>query len=141
MTVKQLSIFVENKLGRLTEITDILDKNRIDIRALSVADTTNFGILRIIVNEPDKAAEALKSAGFTVSITNVIAIGVDDNPGGLSKAMHCLYNAGIGVEYMYAFVGRKEKCAYVILRVDNNNAAIEALRSDNIIIITASEIV
>lgn len=140
MTIKQLSIFVENKPGRLTEITDILEKNSVDIRALSVADTTNFGILRVIVNKTDEAAEKLKEAGFTVSITSVIGVCVSDCPGGLSKAMHCLYDAGISVEYMYAFIGRKENLAYVILRVVDNKAAIDALQKSGVKLIPAEDI-
>lgn len=140
MTIKQLSIFVENKPGRLSEITEILEKNNIDIRALSIADTTNFGILRIIVDNPDKAQDALKDAGFTVSLTNVIAIGVDDRPGGLSRVMHCLFEASISVEYMYAFISKEEKSAYVILRVENNEKALEALRKNDVPILTSADI-
>ncbi|MEF9853407.1 MAG: ACT domain-containing protein [Hydrogenoanaerobacterium sp.] len=141
MTIKQLSVFVENKPGRLAEITDTLENNNINIMALSVADTTNFGILRIIVNSPDKAVEALKGAGFTVSLTNVIAIGVNDCPGGLSKAMHSLCDAGMSVEYMYAFVGRKENFAYVILRVEDTAAAEQALTKSGVMIITTEDII
>lgn len=140
MTIKQLSIFVENKPGRLSEITEILEKNQIDIRALSVADTTNFGILRVIVNNPDKAQEALKDAGFTVSLTNVIAIGVDDKPGGLSQVMKCMAAAGISVEYMYAFISKEEKSAYVIIRVEDNAAATEVLKANGVPILTSAEV-
>lgn len=90
MDVKQISVFLENKSGRLAEVTKILGENNIDISALSIADTTDFGILRLIVNDPDKAEKVLKENGFTVSSTNVIAIGVEDKPGGLSKALEIL---------------------------------------------------
>ena len=106
MFIKQISIFVENKPGRLSAVTKLLAENNFDIRALSVADTKDFGILRIIVNKPDEACEVLKKAGWTVSITNVIAIGINDDPGGLSEAVECLYAANISVEYMYAFISK-----------------------------------
>lgn len=127
MIIKQISVFVENKAGRLAEITEILAKNSIDIRALSIADTTKFGILRLIVNKPDVAEKAIKSAGLTVSLTDVIAIAIDDKPGGLAIALKALNDANIGVEYMYAFIGTTHKKAYVILRVEQNEKAIEVL--------------
>lgn len=140
MTIKQLSVFVENKPGRLSEITEILEKNQIDIRALSIADTTNFGILRIIVNNPDKAQDALKDAGFTVSLTNVIAIGVDDKPGGLARVVTYLASSGISVEYMYAFISKEEQSAYVIIRVEDNASAIKVLEANKVPILTTADI-
>ncbi len=140
MFIKQISIFVENKPGRLSSVTKLLAENNIDIRALSVADTKDFGILRIIVNKPDEACNILKSAGWTVSITNVIAIGIHDTPGGLSDVMSCLYAANISVEYMYAFISKSEDQAYVILRVDSNDRAIEALSENNFTLLKASEV-
>ena len=104
MIIKQISIFVENKAGRLAEITEAIAAAGIDIRALSIADTTDFGILRLIVDKPEAAALALKEAGLTVSITNVIAVGIDDTPGAFSVPMRVLADAGIDVEYMYAFI-------------------------------------
>ena len=132
MIIKQLSIFVENKQGRLAYITDILSKAGANIRALSIADTTDFGILRLIVDQPDKAAEELKSAGITVSVTNVIAIGIDDVPGAFSKPMKILADAGVDVEYMYAFITRKSEKAYVILRVADNDAAAKVLLDNGV---------
>lgn len=108
MFIKQLSVFVENKSGRLAEITAVLAGAGIDIRALSIADTTNFGILRIIVDKPFEAETALKEAGLTVSLTSVLAIGIPDEPGGFAAAMKALAAAGVGVEYMYAFISRDE---------------------------------
>ena len=108
MFIKQLSVFVENKSGRLAEITAVLAGAGIDIRALSIADTTNFGILRIIVDKPFEAEAALKEAGLTVSLTSVLAIGIPDEPGGFAAAMKALAAAGVGVEYMYAFISRDE---------------------------------
>ena len=140
MLIEQLSIFVENKHGRLAEITNLLKKNNIDIRALSIADTRDFGILRLIVNNPVKAEKVFKDAGCTVSLTKVIAIGIDDTPGGLAKAMDVLYKNNISVEYMYAFISRTDNTAYVILRVEDNEKAIDALKQDNIKILTSKEI-
>ncbi len=140
MLIKQISIFVENKPGRLSAVTKLLAENNIDIRALSVADTKDFGILRLIVNKPDETCEALKKAGWTVSLTNVIAIGITDAPGGLSGVVECLYAANISVEYMYAFISKAEDQAYVILRVDNNDRAIEALVENNFTLLKASEV-
>ena len=127
MIIKQISVFVENKAGRLAEITEILAKTNVDIRALSIADTTKFGILRLIVNKPEETENALKAAGLTVSLTDVIAISITDEPGGLAVAMKALNAADIGVEYMYAFIGTPHKKAYVILRVEDNQKAIEVL--------------
>jgi hypothetical protein len=140
MLIKQLSIFVENKAGRLAEITDIIAKAGIDIRALSIADTTNFGILRIIVDKPDEAETVLKKAGLTVSLTNVIAIGIPDQPGGFSTAMKCLADAGMGVEYMYAFISRDKGRACVILRVNDDQRAIDALKQGGVEILTGDSI-
>ena len=127
MIIKQISIFVENKKGRLAEITETLAKAGANIRALSIADTTDFGILRLIVDKPDESAAALKEAGITVSVTNVIAVGIDDVPGAFSKPMRILADAEIDVEYMYAFITRKSEKAYVILRVADNDAAAKVL--------------
>ena len=127
MIIKQISIFVENKAGRLAEITEAIAAAGIDIRALSIADTTDFGILRLIVDKPEAAALTLKEAGLTVSITNVIAVGIDDTPGAFSVPMRILADAGIDVEYMYAFISRDTQKAYVILRVADNDIAAKAL--------------
>lgn len=132
MLIKQISVFVENKSGRLAEITSVLADNGIDIRALSIADTTDFGILRLIVDKPDKAEQVLKEAGMTVSLTNVIAIGIPDTPGAFAKAMKVLSDTGIGIEYMYAFISRDEGRACVLLRVTDNDEAIAALKRNNI---------
>ena len=140
MFIKQISIFVENKPGRLSAVTKLLGENDIDIRALSVADTKDFGILRLIVNNPDKACEVLKNDSCTVSITNVIAIGITDKPGGLAAAMECLYAANISVEYMYAFISKSDSQAAVILRVDNNDKAAEALKENGFKMLTSQEV-
>lgn len=140
MLIKQLSVFVENKPGRLAEITEALADNKVDIRALSIADTTDFGILRLIVNEPLVAEKALKDAGFTVSLTDVIAIGVSNKPGGLAKALKVMFDNHIPVEYMYAFISKQEATAYVILRVEDNKKAIEILNSNSFKVLCSSEL-
>ena len=132
MIIKQISIFVENKAGRLAEITETIANAGIDIRALSIADTTDFGILRLIVDKPEAAALTLKEAGLTVSITNVIAVGIDDTPGAFSVPMRILADAGIDVEYMYAFISRDTQKAYVILRVADNDVAAKALLDNGV---------
>lgn len=140
MVIKQLSIFVENKAGRLAEITATIAAAGIDIRALSIADTTNFGILRLIVDKPDVAEKALREAGLTVSLTNVIAVGIPDRPGGFAVAMKALADENVDIEYMYAFISRDEGRACVILRVGDNDAAIAALQKSGVEILTPEKI-
>ena len=140
MVIKQLSVFVENQPGRLSEITDVLSGREINIRALSIADTTNFGILRLIVDHPSRAESALKEQGFTVSQTSVIGVGIEDRPGGLAEALNILREAGMDVEYMYDFVSHAEKTAYVILRVADNDAAEKVLRDHGIPILSGEDV-
>jgi len=140
MNIKQLSIFVENTSGRLADIIGILAKNGIDIRALSIADTTDYGILRLIVNKPDVAIAALKQESVTVSLTNVIAVETDDAPGGLHKAVQVLSGAGVSVEYMYAFLSPKDGMAFVILRVEDTDKAAKALVSGGIKLMNENEV-
>ncbi|WP_010243500.1 ACT domain-containing protein [Acetivibrio cellulolyticus] len=140
MLIKQISVFLENKSGRLAEVTQVLGQNNIDISALSIADTTDFGILRLIVNNPDKAEKVLKDNEFTVSSTNVIAIAVEDKPGGLSKALSLLDKQAIGIEYMYAFVGKTSDEAMVIIRVDETDKAIDALVKSGIKVLSSESV-
>lgn len=140
MLIKQISIFLENKSGRLADVTRTLAKNNINISALSIADTTDFGILRLIVNDPERAQKALKEEGFTVNINNVIAISVEDKPGGLADALEILENHNIGIEYMYAFVSRDSNKAMVILRVENPEKAIEVLMGNNILVKSSNQV-
>jgi len=139
--VKQVSVFLENKSGRLAEVSRILGRNSIDIRALSIADTAEFGILRLIVNNPDLAVKVLSDKGFSVGTTEVIAIRVDDKPGGLSEALNCLEENDIGIEYMYAFIGNVGSSkALVIIRVDDIQNALEILDKNNIETVPAEQI-
>ena len=132
MTIYQISVFIENKPGRLVEIIGTLSNNGIDIRALSVADTTDFGILRIIVNDPEKAINVLKAADVTVSKTQVIAVLLDDTPGALTKVLEILNDASISVEYAYAFITHSKNHACVVLRVEDNDKAIEVLSAKGV---------
>lgn len=140
MKVKQISIFLENKAGRLAEVTGILGKEGINIRALSLADTSDFGILRLIVNDPEKAAKALKGRGFTVGETEVLAVEVSDKPGGLGKILGILNEAGMNVEYMYAFVERSSDNAVIIFRFDNIDEAIRALLAKGVTILKGEKV-
>ena len=127
MTIKQLTVFVENRQGALVEITDLFASNRIDMRALSIADTQDFGILRVIVNDTEEALRILKTRGHLVQATDVIAVKISDAPGKLSTALHALNVSGINVEYLYAFLARTARHAYVVLRVADNEAAAKVL--------------
>ena len=127
MSVKQLSIFAENRPGRLSNISHLLAVNGINIRAMSVADTKDFGILRLIVNDPDKAVAVLREGGCAVTVSHVLAIKLPDRPGGLAAAMQILYDNNVSVEYMYsAFISEKSAEAYLILRADSNERAEQA---------------
>lgn len=115
----QISIFLENKAGRLSHVTRVLGVSGINIRALSIADTSDFGILRLIVNNPDKAYRILKEAGFTVSETEVIAVQVPDSPGGLATVLEQMAEENLNIEYLYAFLGKNEDDALVIFKVED----------------------
>lgn len=140
MKVKQISVFLENKKGHLLEVMNVLSKSKINIRALSIADTSEFGILRLIVPDPDKAAKILSKNGFTVSENEVIAVGVSDRPGGLAEFLQVLFNANINVEYLYAFVAKSNEKAVVVLRTENINAGIKALKKAGITVLKAAEV-
>ena len=141
MQIQQLSVFIENKPGRMAEVTEVLAEANIDIRAISVADTRDFGILRVIVDKPKEAVEALKAHGMTVTLTKVIAVGIDDKPGAFSKAVRLLSNEGFDVEYMYAFLGGKNADhAYMIFRVADPEKAAAALAARGIHVVDQEEI-
>jgi len=140
MKVSQLSVFIENKSGRLADVTRVLSDNAINIRALSVADKVDYGLLRLIVDDPEKAKAALNEEGFTVAVTNVLAIEVPDIPGGLAGIIAILADAGANIEYMYAFVGTSGQNAIVIFRIENADDAIEILQSRGIRILSGAEV-
>jgi len=136
MDLYQVSVFVENKSGRLADITEVLSKNNINLRALSIADTTDFGILRLIVDNPKATELILAENGFTATLTKVIGVRVPDTPGGLSVVLRLLSDGNVGLEYMYAFIGKEDERASVILRVDNEEKAEQILSSNGIDLIS-----
>jgi len=140
MKVEQISIFLENKSGRLAEVAAVLAGADINIRALSLADTTDFGILRLIVNDNEKAKKVLKEHGFTVGKTEVIAVEVSDRPGGLAEILNVMKDNGINVEYMYAFVQKSGGDAIIIFRFDELEKAIAALQKAGKKILSGEEI-
>ncbi|GAV21964.1 ACT domain-containing protein [Carboxydothermus pertinax] len=140
MIVKQLSVFLENKSGRLARVTEILGENKINIRALSIADTTDFGILRLIVNKPDEAYRLLKAEQFMVSLTDVIAVEVPDNPGGLAGVLKTLEPHNINIEYLYAFVEKASDNALVVFRVEEIEKAIKILTDNGIKVFKGSKV-
>ena len=137
--IKQISIFVENQPGKLAEAAKLISDAGIDLRSLSLADTRDFGILRIIVNQPDRACTLLRENGWTFIVTSVIGVKVPDRPGGLTEVLDALNEAHVNVEYMYAFVNRKETRADVIFRVDDEECCLSMLRSRGIEILTPAE--
>ena len=140
MTIDQLSVFVENKPGHMLEITETLGNAKIDLRALSIGDTAEFGVLRLIVNDPLRAEKILREAGFAVSITPVLAVSLADTPGSLGKILRVIAAAGINVEYLYAFVTRKSGGAYVVFRVEDNQAATAVLGQNGIFSVGLEEL-
>lgn len=140
MKVEQISIFIENKSGRLAEVTRVLGDQKINIRALSLADTSDFGILRLIVDKTDLARETLKQNGFTVNKTEVVAVEVPDQPGGLSRILKVLDGASVNVEYMYAFFERSAGNAVIIFRFDETEEAIQVLRQKGFTILAGERV-
>lgn len=140
MKVSQISVFLENKSGRLADVTRTLAENQVNIRALSIADTIDYGLLRLIVNNPEQATKVLTDEGFTVAKTEVLAIEVPDNPGGLAGIIDILSARGLNIEYMYAFVGRSGDHAIVIFRIEPVDDAIVALKDGGARILTGDEL-
>ena len=140
MKAEQISVFLENKAGRLAEVTGILSEANVNIRALALADTSDFGVLRLIVDNNAKAVEALKNRGFTVGRTDVLAVEVEDRPGGLHRLLDMLHKAEINVEYMYAFVQHSGENAVMIFRFDNIADAIRILEEHNVKVINGSKV-
>ena len=140
MKVEQISIFLENKPGVLEEATRILKDAGINIRTLSLADTTDFGVLRLIVNDVDRASQVLKEQGFRTSRTVVVAVEVPDRPGGLHGILEVLSKNGINVEYLYAFVERSGEHAVIIFRVDAPDKAIEVLQKNGMTVLPGAKL-
>ena len=140
MTIKQLSVFAENKKGTILYATEALAEAKIDIRAMCVADTRDFGILRLIVDDAEKACDVLKKKDCVVSVTQVIGVAVPDVPGGLSNVLKLLAENDINIEYIYAFITVSGKNAYVVIRVNDNEKAAMVLMEHNIPLVTEADI-
>ena len=140
MAMKQLTVFVQNKKGTVVTVTELLAQNNINLRALSIAETQDFGILRLVVND-DKAAEAvLAENGYLIKVIDVVGVKIGDQPGKLTEALDVLDKANINVEYLYAFMARTEKHAYVVLRVEDNAVAEAALTGAGFKMISEADI-
>ena len=140
MFVKQISVFIENRPGRLAGITKVLGENSIDLIALSIGDTTDFGILRAIVNKNEEALAVAREAGYTASLTEVLAVAVPDKPGGLDQVLYMLNDANIAIEYLYSFVRRVGSDAVIIFRVDQPQKAYEVLNAAQVKLLTQEQI-
>jgi hypothetical protein len=140
MQLKQLSVFLENRTGRLAEVTRTLGDAGVNIRALSVADTSDFGILRLLVDKPKEAVEALNGGGGTVRLTEVVAVEIVDRPGGLATVLSLLQGSSINVEYMYAFMERHRENAILVFRFENPQKAITILQEANIKVFASEEL-
>lgn len=141
MTVKQISVFVENKPNSMAQFVEVLSKNKIDMRALCLADAADFGIVRVIVDDVYNAMQVLKEEGYICSINKVLAVAIPDEPGGLAKVIHYLGNDGINIEYMYAFTTRQKDLAYMIFRVQDKEKAIQALTKNGVKLVCQDELV
>ncbi len=140
MAIKQLTVFVQNRQGALAEVTEILAQNNVNLRALSIAETEDFGILRLIVNDEEVAEKALRDAGYLIKMIDVVGVKIGDEPGKLTAALDVLDKAAINMEYLYAFMTRTEKHAYVVLRVEDNAIAEAALEAAGFHLITNADI-
>ena len=137
MKIKQLSIFIENQTGRLYEALDILAQEDINIRALSLADTSEFGILRLVVNNPDKGKEILEKNDFIVKLTDIAAVVLDDTPGGLTRVLKILKEEKIDLEYLYAFANDANENAILLLHTDDMDEMINVLKSNDVKLVPA----
>ena len=140
MAIKQLTVFVQNRKGSMATLTDVLSKNDINIRALSIAETEDFGVLRLIVNDEAAATKILEENGYLIKTIDVVGVKIGDKPGALTDALNVLDKADINVEYLYAFMARTEKHAYVVLRVEDNDAVESALESAGLHLISNKDI-
>ena len=140
MLVKQISVFLENSFGRLAEVTKTLGKADIDIRALFVVDSSDYGVLRMILDKPEEAVKVLTEAGFTVSTTQVLAIAIPDTPGTLDQTLTKFSETGESMDYIYGFVGRKSSEAVMVIRVQNYDPVIKAFEEAGIRILKPEEV-
>ena len=140
MAIKQLTVFIQNKKGTVVSVTDILARNNINLRALSIAETQDFGILRLIVNDEKAAEKVLSENGYLIKVIDVVGVKIGDAPGKLTAALDVLDKSDINVEYLYAFMARTEKHAYVVLRVEDNSVAEAALTAAGFKMISEGDI-
>ena len=140
MKVKQISVFLENKSGHLYDVCECLAKDEINIRALSIAETADYGVLRLIVSSPDEARAVLSKNGFTVSETDVIAVEVPDEPGGLARVLKSLFDAGINIEYLYCFVEKSGESAVVVFRLEEIDRGVETLKSAGFVVMKGEDV-
>ena len=140
MAIKQLTVFIQNKKGSVASVTEILSKNNVNLRALSIAETQDFGILRLVVNDNETAERVLTENGYLIKNIHVVGVKIGDEPGQLTSALNVLDYAGINVEYLYAFMARTEKHAYVVLRVEENEEAENILTKSGFKLITQADI-
>ncbi|MBK9515908.1 MAG: amino acid-binding protein [Anaeromyxobacter sp.] len=140
MSVVQLSVFLENAAGRLAEVAEVLAGGAVNVRALALADMAEFGILRLVVDQPERARAALKAAGFTTTSTPVVAVGIPDSPGGLAAVLRALSARGLAVEYMYAFARRQGEEAIILFRVEDHDGAVAALAAARLRVLDAAEV-
>ena len=140
MKVTQLSVFLGNEEGRLADVMEIMAKAKVNIRALSLADTADFGVLRIIVDQPDAAIGALKKADIVVKTTDIIAAEVEDKPGGLAKVLKVFKDEKINIEYMYAFVEKRNDNAVLVFRVDDIDGVIKKLKKSSVKILESGDV-
>ena len=140
MAIKQLTVFVQNKKGTVVSVTEALSQNNINLRALSIAETQDFGILRLIVNDEKTAERVLAEKGYLIKVIDVLGVKIGDEPGKLTAALDVLDKANINVEYLYAFMARTEKHAYVVLRVEDNASAEKALAEAGFKLITEADV-
>lgn len=140
MLIKQISIFIPNKKGSLSQLTDILVAQGIDIRAIAVFDTAEFGILRIVVDDPDRAVEILNKEGVVAKVSKVIAVEPEDKPGSLNQIFTILRDADINIDYIYSFIMRKREMPFIVLKVDEQEKAVEVLTANGINVINKEEV-
>ena len=140
MNVTQISVFLENKTGQLAEVTRWMAQHGVNLRAVSIADSQDFGILRVIAENPEQMLKNLSDEGYTAIATQVLAVALPDKPGSMAKILGVLSEANVAVEYTYAFISRREQEAIMIFRVDDNNVAQTALSSAGIRVVSQQEI-
>jgi hypothetical protein len=140
MKITQISVFLENRSGRLFDVTSLLGSNDINIRALTIAETETFGVLRIVVDKPGSAFELLKENNYTANITEVVAVEIDDKPGGLANILKILSQNDVNIEYMYGFVEKFSNNALVVFRFEEPEKAMEVLSAENVNVVTEADI-